>query len=266
MSYILITPIDKTKSRGEEKLRISCANMNTSVEVWDQGFTLTNPCGHQMSGEAQDSEQTSGNWCHCFSLEYSPRKGWGTISTGISRPDLFCAAFLMWISLQDQDQGPHPKAAQVNGKTLIVFSELWIRPQKLSHTLNGTLFEAKQAEGFIHVEVLTVQWNFPSASCALLPASSCHFCQGTRAQGEHRAQCLTPVAAACSLWKQRHFLWEIPCDQSADGPFPPRNVGENIFGSFNFSLNITTVIDHRVFVWSNLIFNSHIHSCDSTYS
>lgn len=90
-----------------------------------------------------------------FSLEYSPRKGWGPVPTRISSPDPFVQPFPCESGFQDQ--GPHPKAAQVNGKTLIVFSELWIRPRRLSHTLNGTLFEAKQAQGSIHVEVLTVQ-------------------------------------------------------------------------------------------------------------
>lgn len=92
-SYILITPIDKTKSRGEEKLRISCANTNISVEVWDQGFTLTNPCGHQMSGEAQDSEQTSGNWCHCFSLEYHLGKDGVQSQQGFLDPIFFVQPF-----------------------------------------------------------------------------------------------------------------------------------------------------------------------------
>lgn len=70
--------------------------MNTSVEVQDQGFILINPCDRQTLGEVQDSEQTIRlNWCHGFGLEYSLRKGLGTISTQISRPDLFCAAFLM---------------------------------------------------------------------------------------------------------------------------------------------------------------------------
>lgn len=60
-------------------------------------------------------------------------------------------------------------------KTLIVFIGLWIRLQKLSHMLNGTLFEAKQAQAFIHVKVLTVKWNFLDTSCALLPTSCCLF-------------------------------------------------------------------------------------------
>lgn len=101
------------------------------------------------------------NWPKLASLaylEYLPVKGLGKISARISGFALFaCRLSHVKSGFQDHDQGPHPKAAKVNGKTLIVFSGLWIRPQELSHTLNGTLFEAKQAQGFIHVGDLTVE-------------------------------------------------------------------------------------------------------------
>lgn len=136
----------------------------------------------------------------------------------------FVQPFSCESGFQDQDQGPHPKGAQVNGKTLIVFSELWIRPQKLSHTLNGTLFEAKQAQGFIHVEVLTVKWNFPNTSCALLPASCCHFSRGDTCPGRTSwAQCLTQVSSACSL----PFLYEIMAiGPKCRCPISPQECGE----------------------------------------
>lgn len=53
----------------------------------------------------------------------------GVHSTRISRPDLSVQPFSCESGFQDQDQGPHPKAAQVNGKTLIVFSELGWGPK-----------------------------------------------------------------------------------------------------------------------------------------
>lgn len=150
--------IRQDKGKREEKLSISCAGMNISVEVWDQGFILVSPCDHPMLGGVQGSEQST-RLVGVLALAWNPHLEKDGVQPQQGIPDLILCVqpFSCEAGCQDQDQGPHPKAAQVNGKTLIVFSELWIRPRELSHTLNGTLFEAKQAQGFIHVEVLTVQ-------------------------------------------------------------------------------------------------------------
>lgn len=98
----------------------------------------------------------------------------------------------MWIGLSGSRSSSKGCSSQWKNSHCLL--GLWIRPQKLSHTLNGTLFEAKQAQGFIHMELLTVKWDFLNASCALLPTSCCLFSWGHTWSGRRPwASCVTKV-------------------------------------------------------------------------